>query len=131
MSHKKKILANMRRRTKKPDHVVYPREEFVKRRVFRRWKWIFTADDWCPNYNVFGEPDRDGDMVKVSLIHMGLYNQKTKEIDFTGWRVCVWGADDYGMEIDVETRQQGEMWFNRVVNFTSMDDLRAWGFVNA
>ena len=121
----------MQRRTKKLDTVVYPRAEFVKRRVFRQHKWVFTTEDWCPNYNVFGEPDRNGYQVKVLLIHMGHFSQKTKKFQFTGWRVCIWGADDSGMEIDVETQQQGQMWFDRVVNYISRNELRAWGFVNA
>jgi len=97
-------------------------------RAFRQEKWIFTVDDWHPNYNTSGEPSQDGEMVKVSLIHMGRYSKKTKQMEFTGWRVCVWGADDCGMELDLETRQQGEMWFKRISNFTSKDDLLSWGF---
>jgi hypothetical protein len=45
-----------------------------------------TSDDWYPNF--------DGDLVRVTLYLCTTYQNKV-------WhRVCVWGADDCGMEID-------------------------------
>lgn len=54
--------------------------------VFKR-----TIDDWCPNYNIESDARVSG-LVEVSLLKL-----------FDGdWRVCVWGADDLGMEKDFE-----------------------------
>ena len=53
----------------------------------RRNAKVKTTDDWYPNF-----PNSE---VEISL--MKLMDGKST------YRLCVWGADDCGMEIDVET----------------------------
>lgn len=50
-------------------------------------KFVKTTDNWCPNY--------PGDTVRVFLL-----NQKTEHKEFNFVRIAVWGADDFGLEMD-------------------------------
>lgn len=50
-----------------------------------------TSDDWYPCFKVY-----DHTLVKVTCLELS---------DGSGWRVCVWGADDDGMERDWPTWQ--------------------------
>ena len=45
-----------------------------------------TSDDWYPSYHL-----KSMKLVEVKLLE--LFNPD-------GWRVCAWGADDFGMERD-------------------------------
>jgi len=54
---------------------------------------IKTTDDWCSNYNV--------DEVELSIINIGSESQPE-------YRVCVWGADDLGMEKDFSSTELKE-----------------------
>lgn len=51
-----------------------------------------TQDDWYPAFQLNGwyEGEKDARLVEVSFLKL-LDGQ---------WRVCVWGADDYGLEQD-------------------------------
>ena len=50
-----------------------------------------TLDEWYPSFQIRNrhiDPEQETKLVNVSFIHL-----------ITGqWRVCVWGADDYGLE---------------------------------
>jgi hypothetical protein len=78
-----------------------------------------TNDDWCPNY------ERDTVRVRVTTLLDG------------SLRVSVWGADDLGMERDIqnpshETVQQQIKWVKtQLPNPLSQAWLRAQGFVRA
>ena len=59
--------------------------------VFKR-----TNDDWCPSYGVHinsrHNPIKDrGNLVEVTFL---------KFPTAPGYRTCVWGADDMGMDFD-------------------------------
>lgn len=61
-------------------------------------KFIKVNDDWYPNFK--------NDTVRVALMY-----QKYSNYDFV--RICVWGADDFGLEMDFEgTSQENELKFN-------------------
>ena len=87
---------------------------------------IETPDDWHPNFNGDGEPDENGRHVRLSLLEF---------LDRSGWRACVWGADDDGAERDFAASERGlaQEVFNliRGCGPISHADLLAVGFVNA
>jgi hypothetical protein len=81
-----------------------------------------TNDDWYPNY--------PNDTVRVAL----MVNMDNKgEI----WhRVCVWGADDCGMEMDFvgkENKILAVELYGKVISLPYVDRpiLKKWGFVSA
>ena len=101
-----------------------------------------TTHDWAPSYKA---DKHVGLLVRVSLMTdmvMGKFN-KGKITEGRIWhRVCVWGADDFGMEKDFEqgkdltpdpSREQALDCFLSVISLERVNpsDLRALGFVNA
>lgn len=76
-----------------------------------------TMDDWCPSYNINGL-----DAVKVMFIIL---------ID-GGYRVAVWGRDDYGMEKDFDKNSyEDARWtFDRLVSedYVNQNFLTEFGF---
>jgi hypothetical protein len=73
-------------------------------RLYREERLIPAFGNWHPYYNEQGQPDRNGQHVKLILLELSC--QK-------GWRVCIWGANGVGMEIDYpidERVQAAEMW---------------------
>lgn len=84
-----------------------------------------TQDDWYPEYSC-----EDGKLVCVSFL-------KTGPESLTGydWRVCVWGADDCGMEKDFPKERENEAWccFLEVIGmrFVNVQNLKDLGFVSA
>jgi len=75
-------------------------------------KHIATAEDWYPTTN---------GLVKISLIK---FNDDT-------WRVCVWGDDDYGLELNDLAEDKARIIFNQIVHLTTKLDLINMGFKNA
>lgn len=74
----------------------------------RQTKKILTNEDWHPTI--------DG---KVDVTLFGWDNGT--------WRVCVWGGDDTGMEIDLHDESKARSIFDRIVNLTTMAELTAMG----
>ena len=89
-------------------------------RVFKR-----TQDCWYPSFRLEGfyEGKKNIELVEVSFLrlHSG------------EWRVCVWGADDCGMELDFtkNERSAAQDIFLKVLSFdqVSVHDLEKLGFV--
>lgn len=90
-----------------------------------------TNDDWHPNF--------DGDLVAVSLI---LHRKNSREYKLYGstclFRVCVWGADDFGMEKDFFgeekdcVEQAKELYaILEKKDIIYIADLKKLGFINA
>lgn len=50
-----------------------------------------TTEDWAPNLNGYGQPDRAGTFVRLKFIEF---------VDSDGYRVMVTGGDDDAMERD-------------------------------
>ena len=108
------------RRTKKLDHKVYSREDFLKRVHRREEKWVLTNEDWYPSV--------DG-KIHIALNHDRRYNQKLREYGPTfAWRVSVWGADDTGMEQSFDSLEAAQQMFKRIVDLTTKAQLFEWGF---
>jgi hypothetical protein len=77
-----------------------------------------TTDDWHPCYSIQKEPH-----VRVRVMKL-----------FSGFfRVCVWGADDYGMEYDTSSQDEAfqlyrELLFTKAITIA---DLKSRGFITA
>lgn len=71
-----------------------------------------TQDDWYPNF--------ENNTVQLSLLNLGNNT----------YRVCSWGNDDFGMELDFETLGEAEYIFD-ILNkkeFINKEDLKKMGF---
>jgi hypothetical protein len=86
-----------------------------------------TNDDWYPAYQVKGWSNLQ--LVCVSFIQTGPDPARGNG----QWRVCVWGADDCGMERDYDDRSEAMTMFYRVISweFVDLKLLREHGFVSA
>lgn len=88
-----------------------------------------TTDDWYPSYKI---KDTSIKLVEVAFTKTG---QDPK--NFKGeWRVCVWGADDCGMERDYQGPEtETECWnmFLQVIGLkdVTMKKLKELGFWSA
>lgn len=83
-----------------------------------------TTDDWFPSYKVY-----DRKLVTVSLTQTG----PDPNAGNGEWRVCVWGADDCGMERDYTDLSQAREMFYQVIEweYVNMSELTLNGFVSA
>lgn len=81
-------------------------------------KTILTNEEWYPT--------KDG-RVKVNLIDF------KKE----GWSVSVWGDDDIGLErvfpleYGVCIRDKAVELYDKIVDYTTQEQMRGWGMYNA
>jgi len=81
-----------------------------------------TREDW-PSYDLENGGLRDCTLLKVSFMQLS-----------TGdFRTCVWGADDFGMEFDVENREIAWDKFQKIIvmDYVSQASLKKLGFVLA
>jgi hypothetical protein len=84
-----------------------------------------TNDDWCGNYRIVGDM-RVSDLVHVSFLELSWDAASL-------WRVCVWGNDDLGLELDFSSRNEAFDTFLKVISwpYVSQKSLRDIGFVGA
>ena len=47
------------------------------------------------------------------------------------YRICVWGADDFGLEKDQRHGLWAKILYMRIGHFTTQEQLKRWGFVHA
>lgn len=59
-----------------------------------------TKDDWYPSFKIAGDV-RYADLVLVSYIEL---------VPSGEWRVCVWGQDDMGVELDFPPYERVKAW---------------------
>jgi len=93
-----------------------PRSQEQHQADLRARGYIFrpTPDDWAPTF-------ADG-TVAVSNV-MPLSNGK--------FRIAVWGGDDLGMELDLDTAQEARRQLASLPSIITLDDLQARGFIRA
>jgi len=105
MSHKVKSAKSRAKRAEaKPPPDNYERQD----------KKVLTNEPWYGTYE-------DGTVVASFMSLM-------RGAEVSGWRVCVWGTDDFGMERDFESRAAARLMFHRIVDLTTKAQLEAWGF---
>lgn len=87
-----------------------------------------TNEDWYPSYSLkqYYRGNSEPLLVRVALF----------ELPSGGWRVCVWGADDFGMERDYsgeKAEESARAMFNHVIalDYVRVQDLDANGFQRA
>lgn len=104
---------------------VFDKNAVKRYKVFKK-----TQDNWHPSF----ELDDGTMMVAVSLIGplgpLGPLRKITKPYEY---RVCVWGDDDMGMELDSTDEEVVVAAFFKVLEleFVNYDNLKAMGFVPA
>jgi hypothetical protein len=94
-----------------------------------------TNEDWYPSYSLGnwyeGAPSGETKMVEVSFIPL----LKWEQCPDPGFRVCVWGNDDHGMERDYPSSEQDDAlaMFYKIVSWEMVthDALEADGFTFA
>lgn len=90
--------------------------------------YVSTDDDWCPSYIMNMTHSKDKMLVTVSFFEL-----KTINGDDPTYRVCVWGADDLGMEFDTHDRTFAESYFIMCISqeTLSIEFLKDKGFISA
>jgi hypothetical protein len=83
-----------------------------------------TLDDWYPSYKLTNNVE----LVKVSFTTTGPNPPINGE-----WRVCVWGNDDCGMEIDFIDEKKALSIFMEILgcDYVNMELLKDLGFKSA
>ncbi len=74
---------------------------------YRRTAFVPVTDDWIPNH-----PANTVEVSTMSL-HQGL-------APANAYRVCVWGADDFGMERDFETKEEAIALYEDMISRESL-----------
>lgn len=80
-----------------------------------RTKYVKTPQDWYPNF--------PGDTIRVRVFDLPLRRAQ----DAPHYRICVWGADDFGMELDSFDKEHVDAIFDRIQDNTSQEKLASWG----
>lgn len=72
--------------------------------------------EWAPNFKLEGKyKGRYANLVAVSFLKLLPYKGEDSKECLLKYRVCVWGADDFGMERDFIHRDQALKMFNKVI----------------
>lgn len=84
----------------------------------RQDKLIKTSEDWYPTVS---------SQVRVSFLCLDDTTAPTQ------WRVCVWGGDDYGMEIDFPKTEKirAQRVYNAIKDYTTQAEMQAMGLERA
>lgn len=82
-----------------------------------------TSDDWYPSYQLEGVAEHYKNLVRVSFL----------SIRDGSWRVCCWGADDFGMERDFKEEYDAWNIFLLVIKLedVTFNKLKELGFYYA
>lgn len=102
----------------------------LPRRVFK-----LTDDDWSPSHSL-GDYYKGQAPGTVLLVEVSFLQFIVTELNpDPGYRVCVWGNDDRGMEQDYASSEfaEAEQMFHDVIALdrVNMSTLKEWGFVYA
>jgi hypothetical protein len=101
----------------------------AQRKAIRVFK--FTDQSWYPSYKLAS--------YKLDGYYKGLADRLLVEVSFLqltdgDWRVCVWGADDFGKEKDFPVKDRQAAWdlFVKVISQESVnvEYLKDLGFKN-
>ncbi len=92
-----------------------------------------TTDNWFPSYKLNcwfnGKQPGETGLVEVTFTKLG----PSIEDNSPGWRTCVWGGDDCGMEKDFINEKEAWCCFLEVIGLedVTMEKLHTMGFVSA
>ncbi len=84
--------------------------------------FIATTDDFCPNY--------PGDLVLLTWMRLGQMPEEVKAGEPVLYRVCCWGADDLGLDMDSPDKEMIHQMYLDVIELQPIDipGLLALGF---
>jgi hypothetical protein len=87
-----------------------------------------TTDNWFPSFKFVGNQNRNFVNVEFTKIEP---NTLTTGID--AWRVCAWGNDDFGLELDYTDRIEALNMFYAIITleYVNVDILCGYGFKSA
>lgn len=78
--------------------------------LWRKSKLVTVHEDWYPTL---------GCQVEATIMRSD-----------QGWlRVCVWGGDDFGLELDTTDERRAWRLYHRIHPFITQAKLRRWGMV--
>lgn len=80
-------------------------------------KFIRTSEAWYPTF-------KDG-TIRVVFTELPTAKNSYR------FRVAVWGADDFGLERDFDSRPVARRIYEKIGDYTTQKQLQAWGFVRA
>jgi hypothetical protein len=84
-----------------------------------------TEEDWYPSYDLGVEKMK---LLRVAFMPLRAWKDNPEQ-----WRVCVWGADDFGMEKDFIHKDEAHRAFTYIIelDLITVDELKSIGFVYA
>jgi len=71
-----------------------------------------TSEDWFPSYKLDGG--------RISLVEVSFTQTGPKPPYQGSWRVCVWGGDDCGMDMDFSVEAEAWNCFLQVIGLTDV-----------
>lgn len=83
-----------------------------------------TQDQWYCSFKTL-KPD-------LMLVQVSLLELRIDDFNHFSYRVCVWGNDDVGMELDFELEGDAKAMFYTVISlkYVNVSDLKKLGFNN-
>lgn len=87
-----------------------------------------TTEDWAPSFRLC-TPNYHNDKTRLLRVHMFRYESKRPYL----YRICVWGADDTGMELDTKDRIRAMDALQAIIRVenVSKQSLVDLGFIDA
>lgn len=87
-------------------------------------KRVRVTEDWWPT--------ADDGTVSVKILRMISYRSRGRQVP-GGWRVCLWGEDDFGMEqdFDDDNFEQARRFYNLIDDGITQEQLHGMGFTIA
>ncbi len=93
-------------------------------------RWLATQEDWHPAIPPAGSSGWDNPLdtpaVRASLLRLYPYKSRPG-----GWRVCLWGGDDFGVERDFESFSEAWEIYSNLYHGITQADLESRGFIPA
>lgn len=89
-----------------------------------------TDDDWYPSYQLYDLWDEVKNQTLVRVSFLGNISPPGRMPVF---RVCAWGNDDFGMELDLTEEALAFNIFLQIIgkNVVNRQDLKEFGFISA
>jgi hypothetical protein len=85
-------------------------------------KWIKTNEDWYPSYR----PLEYGNKLDHTALRVRCQSPNPGRVE---WLVCVWGADDFGMEM-WSTEEEVKFLYSIIEDFTTVAALTTMGLLH-
>ena len=89
-----------------------------------------TLEEWAPSFRLCSPSyHAEYDNSKLLRVNMFCYQSKRPYL----YRICVWGADDMGMELDTKSKMRAMKTIKAIINeiYLSKQCLVSLGFKNA